>query len=301
MTDARDFIGYGPNPPQVEWPGGARLAVSLALNYEEGSEHSLSFGDSEDEPMGEWGGYVSPPSTHRNRVVESVMEYGSRVGVWRLLNILSEYEVHGTFFACAMALEKNPLVARAIVDQGHEVCSHGYRWEDHYAFNREEERERIELAVRSFETTTGVRPVGWYSRHGFTDHTRKLLVDAGFLYDSNAYNDELPYWVKVGERDHLVVPYTPDVNDVRFWTTPGFITANDFFDYMKEGFDRLLKESAKTPRMMSVGLHMRIAGRPSRAGALERFLDYVRGKPGVWIARRDEIARWWVENGPRPA
>ncbi len=296
----RDFIGYGRTPPAIEWPGGARLALSIALNYEEGSEHSRSFGDAYDEPSGEWSGYVSPPTSHRNRVVESIMEYGSRVGVWRLLDILNEYQVRGTFFACAMAFEKNPIVAKAAIERGHEVCSHGYRWEDHYDLDEEQERERIALAALSLERTTGVRPVGWYSRHGFTDHTRRLLVEAGFLYDSNAYNDELPYWVRVGDKQHLVVPYTPDVNDVRFWTAPGFITADDFFAYLRDSFDTLLKASARVPRMMSVGLHMRIAGRPGRAVALERFLDYARSKPGVWFARRDEIARWWIEHGPRP-
>lgn len=299
-ADERDFVGYANNPPVVQWPNGSRVAVSICLNYEEGSEQSIALGDPRDETLGEWGGYFASvfPSGIRNRTNESMTEYGSRVGVWRLLDILESYQVKATFFASAMALERNRTVAGAVVDRGHEICSHGYRWEDHYGMSKEEERERIELALRSFKDTTGIRPVGWYSRNGLTEHTRGLLVEAGFLYDSNAYDDDLPYYVEVGNRPHLVIPYNGDLNDVHYWIPPGFATASDFFGAMKDSLDRLLAESAKVPKMMSIGLHMRISGRPSRAVAVERFLEYARSQPGVWFARRDEIARWWLANLP---
>lgn len=293
----RDFVGYGGKPPVVEWPDGKRVAVSICMNYEEGAEQSIAFGDPAEEILGEWGGYLFPPGV-RNVTNESFVEYGSRSGVWRLLDVLDRHGVKATFFACAIAFERNPVVARAVTERGHEVCSHGYRWESVDHMTREEERERILAAIRSFESTAGVRPCGWYGRNGLGPNSRDLLVELGFLYDSNEYNDDLPYFVETGGGRHLIVPYTGDVNDVHFWIAPGFVTADHFATYLRDTLDCLLAEGRTAPKMMSVGLHMRIAGRPGRAVGLERFLEYARSKPEVWFARRDEIARWWIEHAP---
>lgn len=297
MEIERDFVGYAGSPPAVEWPGGARLALSVVVNYEEGSEQSIAFGDPADEPQGEWGNFALGTGV-RNYTVESFTEYGSRAGVWRVLDVLERHDVKATFFACALALERNPPVARAIVERGHEVCSHGYRWEDHFGMSREEDLARIRQAVESFERTTGVRPVGWYARNGLTDQTRELLVQEGFLYDSNAYNEDVPYFIEVSGRRHLVLPYSADTNDTKYWRPPGFVTPHMFTAYLNDTLDCLLEEAERVPKMMSVGLHVRISGRPARSLALDRFLDYARSRPGVWFARRDEIARCWLEAAP---
>lgn len=293
----RDFVGYAGNPPHVEWPDGARLALSIVVNYEEGSEQSIAFGDPADEPVGEWGNFQLGPGV-RNYTIESFTEYGSRVGMWRLFDLLDRHEAKATIFACAVALERNPLVASAIVERGHEVCSHGYRWEDHLGMTREEDRRRIAMAVESLERTTGVRPVGWFARNGLTMQTRELLVDAGFIYDSNAYNEDVPYFIAVGDREHLLLPYSSDTNDNRYWRPPGFVTPDMYFSYLRETLDCLLTEAQEVPKMMSVGLHARISGRPARSLAVHRFLTYAKSQPGVWIARRDEIARWWLDHRP---
>ena len=297
MDITRDFVGYAGQPPKVVWPGGARLAVSIVINYEEGAEKSIALGDDEDEALGEWGGYSFPKGV-RNVTMESITEYGSRVGVWRLLRILERHSVRATFFASAVALERNAAAAHAIIEGGHEVACHGYKWEDHVGLTHEEERSRIAVAVASMEATTGVRPYGWYGRNGLTPYTREALVDAGFLYDSNDYSEDLPYYVRVQDRAHLVVPYTADVNDVRWWTSPGFATTDQFVAYMKDTFDCLLAESETVSMFMSVGLHLRISGRPGRALALDRFLSYASQIPGVWFCRRDELARWWLAEAP---
>jgi peptidoglycan/xylan/chitin deacetylase (PgdA/CDA1 family) len=291
----RDFVGYANRPPIVEWPNGARLAVSVVVNYEEGSERSLAFGDDMDEPYGEWGSFNMPEGV-RNLTQESFFEYGSRVGVWRILDILDDYQVPASFFACAVAFERNPVVARAIVERGHEVCSHGYRWEDHFGMSRDEDRERIRRAISSFQSTTGQRPIGWYSRNGLTLQTRELLLDEGFLYDSNEYNEDVPYFMNVNGRQHLIVPYAADSNDSKCWRSPGYVTSDMFAAYLIDSFDCLLAEAAEVPKMMSVGLHVRISGRPGRSVALRRFLEYAKKRPGVWFARRDHIAQWWLEH-----
>lgn len=290
----RDLIGYGKNIPRVQWPNNARIAISLVVNYEEGSEKSFPDGDGVSETIGE----VSfPMGPIRDLANESMYEYGSRAGFWRLMNIFDENGVKVTFYACALALEKHPEAAREITRAGHEVCSHGYRWEDHFRLNLEEEREHIRMAIESLRRTTGERPLGWYCRYGPSAHTRELLVEeGGFLYDSDTYNDDLPYFVQVKGKRHLVIPYTLDVNDFKFWATPGFVTPNHFYEYMKEAFDRLYYEGATYPKMMSIGLHLRIVGRPARAGALDRFIKYAKGHPGVWFARRIDIAKWWIEH-----
>ncbi len=293
---ARDLIGYNGRPPKVVWPNNARIAVSIVVNYEEGSELAVGDGD----PVGELGGaevsLSSRPPGKRDLAMESMYEYGSRAGFWRLLDILDAHDVKGTFFVCAVALERNRDAARAITDRGHEPCSHGYRWEDVSLLSREDEREHIRLAVKSIEQTTGQRPLGWYCRYGPSVNTRELVVEeGGFVYDSDAYNDDLPYWSTVNGTKHLVVPYTLDANDIKFGRG-GFGSPRDFEEYLTYGFDRLHKEGATAPKMMSIGLHMRLVGRPARAEALDRFLTYARSFPDVWFARRIDIARWWQQH-----
>lgn len=292
----RDFIGYGPYPPQVEWPDGARIVVSLVVNYEEGSEYSLLDGDPYRESNSE---VPSPvPLDQRDLANESFFEYGSRVGVWRLMSILDEYDIKATFFCCALALERNPHVGPEIVRRGHEVFGHGYRWEEYFKMDRRAEKEAIRKAVESITRTTGQRPLGWFTRYGPSLNTRELVVEeGGFLYDCDAYNDDIPYYTQVNGRRWLVVPYTLEVNDTKFWRG-GMINPSDFYESMRNTFDRLYQEGATSPKMMSVGLHCRISGRPARAVALQNFLDYASGYAGVWFARRIDIARWWLERYP---
>ena len=292
----RDLVGYGNNPPTLRWPNNARLAISIVINYEEGSERSFAAGDPDQEPLTEWGSYPLPADI-RNLAMESMYEYGSRVGIWRILRLLRHHGVKSTFFACAVAFEKAPDVARAAVEQGHEICSHGYRWEEVFRLSEEEEREHIKKAINSFVETTGRRPVGWYCRYGPSVRTRKLVVEeGGFIYDSDAYNDDVPYFVQVSGRRHLVVPYTPDVNDFRFWQANGPVNSNQFYAYLKDSFDVLYEEAATHPKIMSIGLHNRIIGRPGRISSLNQFIAYAKGFPEVWFATREEIAKWWLEH-----
>jgi len=294
MTPQRDLVGYGETPPLGTWPNGARLAINVVVNYEEGSERSFAMGDPDQESMTEWGSYVTPPGT-RNLAMESMYEYGSRVGIWRILDILRDAGVPATFFACAVALEQNPAVAHRAAADGHEFCSHGYRWEEVFRLSEEEEREHIRLAIDSITETTGKRPVGWYCRYGPSVRTRRLLVEeGGFLYDADAYNDDVPYFTEVEGTRHLVVPYTTDTNDFRFWLSPGLSSGREFLDYLKEGFEVLLEESVKGPRMMSIGLHPRMVGRPGKIRALKAFIEYALGHEGVWFATREDIARAWM-------
>ena len=292
----RDLVGYGPNPPVIEWPGQARIAVSMVVNYEEGAEYSTLDGDAHHETNSE---VPSPvPPDQRDVFNESFFEYGSRVGVWRLLDLLDRHQAPSTFFCCALALERNPEVARQIVARGHEVCGHGYRWEEHHLMSLDQERQSIAKTVESLTRTTGQRPVGWFTRYGASVNTRELVAnEGGFIYDSGAMNDDLPYYTTVNGDPWLVVPYSMETNDARFWRG-GLVSVNDFYEYLKDTFDCLYQEGLHHPKMMSVGLHCRIAGRPARSMAVQRFLEYARGFPGVWFARRDEIARWWLERYP---
>ena len=292
----RDLIGYGPNPPKVEWPNGARIAISVVVNYEEGSEYSLLDGDPHHETNNE---VPSPvPLDQRDLANESFFEYGSRVGVWRVMDALDEYNVKGTFFCCALALERNPHVGPEIIKRGHEVFGHGYRWEEYYNMSRDEEREAIRKTIESLKRTTGERPLGWYTRYGPSENTRELVVEeGGFEYDSNSYADDLPHYTQVNGQKWLVVPYSLEVNDTKFWRG-GMVTPSDFYEAMRNTFDQLYYEGATHPKMMSIGLHCRIVGRPSRALALRQFLEYARSFPDVWFARRIEIARWWKEKYP---
>lgn len=293
---SRDFIGYGRNVPRVVWPGDAKVAVSLVVNYEEGSERSFFAGDGVNEGLGELNRSVD--GQFRDLATESVYEYGSRSGIHRLMRLFRDFGVRSTFFAAAVALERNPEVVRWIKEDGHEPCSHGWRWAEDWKLSREEQRELIRLAVSSIEISCGERPVGWYSRWMPSIYTRELLVrEGGFLYDSDAYNDDLPYHVEVLGKPHLVVPYSLTYNDVRF-VSGGYGSPTAFFDYCRRALDLLKKEGEKAPRMMSIGLHPRWSGQAGRASALEEFLDYALNSGGVWFATRREIAKTWKEQFP---
>ena len=294
----RDLIGYGANPPQADWPGGARLALQFVLNYEEGGENCILHGDRASEAfLSEIVG-ARPWEGERHMSMESIYEYGSRVGVWRLLRLFQRKGVPLTLFAVAMALERNPAVAEAAVEAGHEICSHGYRWIDYRAVPEAVEREHLEKAVEIITRLTGERPLGWYTGRTGANTRRLVAEEGGFLYDADDYNDDLPFWTTVEGKPHLVVPYTLDANDMRFATPQGFNSGEQYFAYLKDSFDALYDEGAETPRMMSVGLHCRLVGRPGRIKALERFLDYALSHDKVWACRRIDIARHWRARHP---
>jgi peptidoglycan/xylan/chitin deacetylase (PgdA/CDA1 family) len=291
----RDFIGYGRKRPDPRWPGNARIAVNFAINYEEGSEYNVPDGSGRTElGLAEApGGRV--PAGQRDLAFETMYEYGSRVGVWRLFDLFLERELPATVFGCAVALERNPEVAAAVASsKKFDVCCHGWRWEEHFRLTEEEERAHIALAITSLRRTTGQRPLGWYCRFGPSENTRRLLVEeGGFLYDSDAYNDELPYWVEIEGRNHLVVPYTMDANDGKFAAPSGFSSPGDFESYLKATFDQLYQEGAERPGLMSVGLHPRITGRPARARALANVLDHILKHDRVWVCGRLDVAQHW--------
>ncbi|MCW5752628.1 MAG: allantoinase PuuE [Alphaproteobacteria bacterium] len=302
MSEAypRDFVGYGGNPPDPRWPGGARLAVQFVLNYEEGGENTVLNGDAGSETyLNETPGGV-PVLGQRDINMETQYEYGARAGFWRILRLFGERGLPFTCYAVGLALERNPLAARAMVEAGHEIASHGYRWISYQNVPEEVERAHIRQAIAAIERCCGARPLGWYTGR-VSPRTRRLVIEeGGFLYDSDAYNDDLPYWVEYRGESHLVIPYTLDNNDMKFSVPPGFSGGDDFFLYLRDAFDCLYREGASQPKMMSVGLHCRLVGRPGRAEALRRFLDYVQSHPDVWICRRVDIARHWHEHH-RPA
>ena len=290
---ARDFVGYGKELPDIRWPGDARLAVSIVVNVEEGSERSPARGDADAEPSGE---SEPVPSGIRNLKNESLFGYGSRCGFRRLMSVLDKYGIQATFFACAAALESNPWAARQIACSGHEVCCHGLRWLPFDSLGVREQREHIRRAVEIIRQTTGTRPVGWFS-WAPSERTRALLVEeGGFLYDCDSFADDLPYFVRVAGKRWLVVPYDLVNNDGPFSRTPGYSSAEDFYNQLQAEFDWLYEESTRSPRMMSIGLHLRFSGRPGRVRAVEEFIRYARDFPGVWFARRVDIARAWLRH-----
>ncbi len=296
----RDFIGYGANPPDPRWPGGARIAVNFVLNYEEGSEPSLQDGENYSETGLTEAHGLAVAAAGRDLAAESMFEYGSRVGFWRLHRLFHERKLPLTVFGCALALERNPEAAACIRDSGYDVCCHGWRWVLHSNLSESEEREHIRKAIVSLQQTVGHRPEGWYCRYGPSVNTRRLLVEAGgFLYDSDYYGDELPFWRTVAGQPHLVVPYTLTNNDGKYAGSVG--TSDDWFAFVRDAFDMLYREGATHPKMMSVGLHMRLIGHPARAVGLERLLDHINRHSGVWIARRSEIARHWFQTHPPSA
>lgn len=294
----RDLVGYGAHPPQADWPGGARIAVQFVLNYEEGGENCILHGDAASESFLSEIVAAQPLQGVRHISMESLYDYGARVGVWRLLRLFDRKKIPLTIFAVAMAAERNPQVIRAMVEAGHEIASHGYRWINYQYVGEDTEREHMRMALAILEQVSGTRPLGWYTGRT-SPNTRRLVVENGtFLYDADAYDDDLPYWDASHGRPQLVVPYTLDVNDMRFAAPQGFNSGEQFYAYLKDSFDALYAEGAETPRMLSVGLHCRLVGKPGRIMALERFLDYAKGHEGVWFCRRIDIARHWHARHP---
>ncbi len=292
----RELVGYGRRPPKAVWPNDAKVAVQLVVNYEEGSEYSMAAGDGRNEGLAEIN-YVMP-AEYRDLAAESVYEYGSRAGNWRLMRLFDEYDVKATYFAAAVALERNPEVGQWIRESGHEPCSHGWRWEEHWLLDRETERQHMAWAIELIEQTCGQRPLGWYCRYGPSVNTRELVVEeGGFVYDADAYNDDLPYFVEVKGKRHLIVPYSFTYNDGRYVLPQGFGSPSDFFDQCRRGLDELRREGhAGYPKMMSIGLHPRWAGQAGRTSALREFIEYALGLGDVWFARRIDIASWWLEH-----
>lgn len=288
----RDFRGYGGSPPPLRWPNGARLALSIVVNVEEGAELSLGMGDEANEAIYE---ATEPVEGERDLCMESHFEYGTRAGWPRIRAMLRDHGVRATLNANGRALALSPWLAREAVADGHEVAAHGWRWERHANMAEADERAVIARTVAAITDAAGAPPLGWHTRSATSVNTRRLLVEhGGFLYDSNAYNDDLPYILTVFDKPHVVLPYAFDTNDMRFGRGGGFVFADDFARYCIDAFDRLYDEGGSAPRMMSVGLHLRIIGRPGRIGGLDRFLVHAASRSGVWLARRDEIARHWL-------
>jgi putative urate catabolism protein len=298
----RDLVGYGANPPHAQWPGEARIALQFVLNYEEGGENNILHGDPGSEQfLSELIGAPSYPARHMS--MESVYEYGSRAGVWRLLR---EFQTRGlplTIFAVAMALQRHPQLATELVNLGHEIACHGLRWIHYQDVDEAVEREHMQQALAIITELTGTTPLGWYTGRD-SPNTRRLVVEqGGLIYDSDYYGDDLPLWQQVETRSgeskpHLIVPYTLDTNDMRFATAQGFNSGEQFYQYLRDSFDVLYAEGEHSPKMMSVGLHCRLVGRPGRFRALQRFLDYVQSQERVWICRRLDIARHWIDRHP---
>ena len=298
----RDLIGYGRNPPHANWPGDAKIALQFVLNYEEGAENATLHGDPGSEQF--LSEMFNPPSfADRHLTMESIYEYGSRVGVWRLLKEFEKRRLPLTVFGVSMALQRHPELTAAFIELGHEIACHGWRWINHQHMDEATERQHMQTGIEIIRQMTGHAPTGWYTGRD-SPNTRRLLLDhGGFEYDSDYYGDDLPFWMKVRKSDgqvlpHLVVPYTLDVNDMRFALPQGYSQAEDFFVYLRDSFDVLYAEGETTPKMMSVGMHCRLLGRPGRMLALQKFLDHVQKHDKVWICKRIDIARHWKVQHP---
>jgi peptidoglycan/xylan/chitin deacetylase (PgdA/CDA1 family) len=293
----RDFLGYGGKPPAVQWPGDARVAVSFVVNVVEGAEFSMTDGDAANEAIYE---VIHAVKGRPDSCIDSHFEYGTRAGYWRIVDVLRELDVKATFSTCGLVAARLPSLVADAARRGHEVSAHGWRWESHADLAEAEERARIAKTAAAIKAATGRPPVGWHTRSATSLNTRQLLIDhGGFLYDSDAYNDDLPYFVEDAGKRHLVVPYSFDTNDMHFHHTQRFVRAHDFSEYVCDTFDWLWREGATSPKMMSVGLHLRMVGRPGRIASLEQIITHMHQKGLAWLATREEIARyWWSTFGP---
>lgn len=294
----REMVGYGANPPHAQWPNGAKIAVSFVLNYEEGGENCILHGDAASEAfLSEIIG-AQPIVGARHMNMESIYEYGSRAGVWRLLRLFQEFDMPLTVYAVGMALERYPHLAEAFVQLGHEIASHGYRWIDYQSIPAEVEKADMIRSIDAIKRLTGSRPLGWYLGRCSPNTWRLVAEEGGFLYNSDSYADDLPYWDNSHGNSQLIIPYTLDANDMRFATAQGFHTGDQFFAYLRDAFDALYAEGDTAPKMMSIGLHCRLVGRPGRVIGLRRFLDHISRHTGVWVTRRVDIARHWIATHP---
>jgi putative urate catabolism protein len=294
----RDLIGYGGNPPKANWPGSARIAVNFVLNFEEGAENSILHGDPTSEHFLSEIVSAQPITGMRHVSMESLYDYGTRAGFWRIRRMFVERGLPVTVFGVAMAMERHPAAVEAMLTAGWEIASHGYRWINYQHVPEDMERAHMARAIEIQTKLTGARPLGWYTGRTSPNTARLVVEEGGFLYDSDSYADDLPYYDSTWGKTQLIVPYTLDANDMRFAAVQGFNAGSQFFEYLKDSFDVLYAEGETTPKLLSVGLHNRIAGRPGRAAALARFLDYVMAQPNVWVATRADIARNWLEMHP---
>ena len=294
----RDLVGYGETPPDPKWPGNSRIAVQFVINYEEGGENCVLHGDEASEAF--LSEIIGAPAHKgmRHISMESIYEYGSRAGFWRLHRLFTQRKIPVTVYGVAMAMARNPDAVKAMLDADWEVASHGYRWIDYQFMDVDEERRHMQEAIRLHTEVTGQRPTGWYTGRCSPNTEQLVVEEGGFLYHADSYADDLPYWDARFGKPQLVVPYTLDCNDMRFATAQGFNSGDQFFSYLKDAFDVLYEEGSTSPRMMSVGLHCRLVGRPGRAAALVRFLDYVQSKDQVWLCTREQIAQHWHTNHP---
>ncbi len=292
----RDLIGYSNNPINPKWPNNAKVALQFVLNYEEGAENCILHGDEASEIFLSEMNNPQAFYNQRHKSMESLYEYGSRVGVWRILELFKDFDIPLTIFAVAMAVARNPKLAEYLALNNYDICSHGYRWINYQTIEESIERDHLYKSIEVLEKMIGTRPLGWYTGRD-SENTRKLVVqEGGFLYDSDAYNDDLPYFApEITTKEHLVIPYTMDNNDMRF-VFGGFSYSDQFYNYLKDSFDALYLEGSKTPKMMSIGMHCRILGKPGRIMAMRRFLEYVKGFDDVWFATRGDIANHWIDN-----
>ena len=295
--DARDFIGYGRESFDPKWPKKSRLAINFIINVEEGSEYSPLMGD----PKSESGLSEVPGGRHkinqRDLAIESIYEYGSRVGFWRLTTLLEKYKMPHTFFVCALTLLQNKEISSFIKKSTNDICCHGYRWEEHYRMNKNKERVQIKKAYDLILKLTNKQSKGWYCRYAPSDNTRNLLIENGnFLYDSDSYNDDLPYWIKKNKKKHLVIPYALDSNDVHFKLASGFSGSTQFYEYICDSINYLYKEGLHKPKLLNIGLHPRLIGRPGRIVAIEKIIKHIRALNKIWVCKREEIASHWYKN-----